>query len=174
MTEQTKRVKLSISQQIDNFMFRFTPIAMVFIASGWTLILWFKAYSRWHKKHPSDWFRPEFPKVLTVVSIGFQHDHVKRLLSQGYHVNYLFINYEWRIIQNTICMEGQYMVAKNMYDKVDSILYHSGIQSQLWHCEHQPGNLRHVEFKPHTQAQKQAPTKHQVQPVKAKLGRTYQ
>jgi hypothetical protein len=146
-----KRVKLSTSQRIDNFLFNFTPSFMIFLASGWTLLLWFKAWQRWTKKHPKEWFKPELPKVLEVITIDHQHHIIKRMLKKQYHINVLFLNYEWVIVKNVICLRGQYLVAKNMYDKVDSIISNSGSQSGLWYCDSTPGALRGVRFTPHEQ-----------------------
>jgi hypothetical protein len=171
-----KRVTLSKSQQFDNFLFNFTPSFMIFLASGWTLLLWFKAWQRWTKKHPREWFRPQLPKMITVTTIDHQHITIKRILSKDYHINYLFLNYQWKIVQNTICLQGQYLVAKNMFDKVDSVLFNAGNQYGLWFMENQPGTLRHVRFTPHApvdQAQRQT-SQRPAQPVKAKLGKIYE
>jgi hypothetical protein len=144
-----KRAKLSKSQQFDNFLFNFTPSFMIFLASGWTLLLWFKAWQRWTKKHPREWFRPQLPKMITVTSIDHEHITIKRILRKDYHINHLFLNYEWKIVQNTICLQGQYLVAKNLFDKADSILFNAGLASGLWFIENQPGALRHVTFAQH-------------------------
>lgn len=176
MTEtkpEAKTSKLSKQQLFDNFLFQFAPCFTWILVVGWTLILWYKAKSRWQPKHPDERFHFEFPKVMTVVSIGHQHVTIKNMLRKNYHVNYLFLNYKWKIIEGTICLEGYYLVAKNMYDKVDSILHNSGIRSGLWMCEHQPGNLRHVQFKPHAQAKQAHVVKLKSIQAKAKLGKTY-
>ena len=176
MIEKNKRVRLTKRQMFDNFLFKFTPCFTWVLVVGWTLILWFKAQRRWQPKHPNERFRFESPKVLTVVTIDHQHTLIKQMLSKQYHVNYLFLNYEWVILQNTVCLRGQYLVAKNMYDKVDSILFNSGAQSELWHCEHTPGTLRHVQFRPHTATQEPTQRRRQAPLAKAKqatLGKTY-
>jgi hypothetical protein len=144
-----KRVKLSVMQQFDNLMFKFAPTFMAFLMTGWTVQLWFKAWQRWRKKHPKEWFKPELPKLLAVVTIDHQHHIIKRMLKNDYHINVLFLNYEWLIIENVICLRGQYLVARNMFDKVDSIIHNSGIQSGLWYCDSTPGALRGVKFAQH-------------------------
>jgi hypothetical protein len=150
---------------------------MAFLMTGWTLLLWYRAWQRWRKKHPKEWFKPELPRVLEVITIDHQHHIIKRMLKKQYHINALFMNYEWLIIENAICLRGEYLIARNMYDKVDSIISNSGSQSGLWYCDSTPGTLRHVEFKPHEHAhQEQQPqAQRPQQPARrpAKLGKTW-
>jgi hypothetical protein len=181
MTQQNEKRKpeqLTLRMKIDNLMCGMAIVLSSVVAAIWTVQMWLRSYSKWHKKHPDQRFKTMMPKIIEVWLIGNEPQTLSMdWLLKSYHVRTLRYFYQWRVNEGYVGLTVQLLVNPSMFDKVDSILHNNS--GGFWIVESKPGTLRHVQFRPHAvvdQEHKQQAQRHTQsarRSAKAKLGRIY-
>jgi hypothetical protein len=175
-TEKRKPEQLTRRQQLDNMFFSAGLFVSFIVAAIWTVQMWLRSYSKWHKKHPDQWFKPQLPKLITVWLIGKEPNTPSiDWLLKSYHVRTYRYFYQWRVNEGYIGLTVQLLVNPSLFDKIDSILHNNS--GGYWIVESAPGALRHVRFAPHArvdQAQRQTSQRHSQSARKqARMGKRY-
>jgi hypothetical protein len=177
-TEKRKPEQLTTRMKIDNMFFNAGVFVSSVVATIWTVQMWLRSYARWHKKRPSQRFKPMMPKIIEAWLIGKdpQTPSMDWLL-KSYHVRTYRYFYQWRVNEGYVGLTVQLLVNPSMFDKVDSILHNNS--GGFWIVESSPGTLRDVQFRPHAvadqerQQQARRPPQPTKRPAKAQLGKTW-